>query len=59
MDGGKQAEVVLIRKLPKDELDLTYEDVSGVAHTEEYDTGDINVRANQASVKFQSMANKM
>ena len=59
VDGGKQVDVVLIRKLPKDEWDLTYEDVSGVAHTEEYDTGDINVRANQASVKFQSMANKM
>ena len=58
VDGGKQVEVVLIRKLPKDEWDLTYEDVSGVAHTEEYDTGDINVRANQAAVKFQSIANK-
>ena len=58
VDGGKQVEVVLIRKLPKDEWDLTYEDVSGVAHTEEYDAGDINVRANQAAVKFQSMANK-
>ena len=59
VDGGKQVEVVLIRKLPKDEWDFTYEDVSGVAHTEEYDAGDINVRANQAAVKFQSMANKV
>ena len=59
VDGGKQVEVVLIRKLPKDEWDFTYEDVSGVAHTEEYDAGDVNVRANQAAVKFQSMANKV
>ena len=58
VDGGKQVEVVLVRKLPQDERDLTYEDVSGVAHTEEYDAGDINVRANRAAVKFQSMADK-
>jgi len=59
VDGGKQVEVVLIRKLPKDEWDLTYEDVSGVAHSEEYDAGDISVRKSQAAVKYQGLANKI
>lgn len=58
VDGGRKVDVVLIRKLPKDEWDVTYEDVSGAGHFEEYDAGDFIIRQNQAAAKYQGLANK-
>ena len=56
MIDGKRIEVVVLRKLPDGEWEMDQEEISGVMEEEVIDDGEIELRANQADVKYHALA---
>ena len=53
---GVPTEVVLLRETPQDEWDVEVDDIQGVAQEEEHEDSSAFLRAEQANVKFESLA---
>ena len=53
---GKRIEVVVLRKLPEGEWEMDQEEIQGVMEDEVIDDGEIELRANQADVKYHALA---
>ena len=53
---GVRRECVMLRVTPKDEWEVTQQDVQGVEHEEEHDNGEVLLREGQVGVKFDALS---
>ena len=56
--GGKWVDCVMIAKQKHGEFEVDMEDIVGATHKQDYDSGDFEIRSNQAEEKFKALAAK-